>query len=116
VAERAGGRVRNLATTAYPPVDPPIIAIALPIVETGSDPTQIPVARSSGRWLPRCLRRSQAPSRACSVAAPVPADRARDTARVQVKVGQRRQSCLRYLTLSIRPQGSLCVTASEGAL
>jgi hypothetical protein len=32
-----------------------------------------------------------------------PADGGRDIARVRVNVGQRRQSCLRYLTLSIRP-------------
>jgi hypothetical protein len=31
-----------------------ISAIALPVVETGSDPTQIPVGAVVGRWLPRC--------------------------------------------------------------
>lgn len=46
-----------------------ISAIALRVVETGSDRRRSRWARSSGRWLPRCSPRSQARSRACSAAA-----------------------------------------------
>ena len=54
-----------------------VLAIVLPVVETGSDPTQLPRwARSLRRWPPRCSQRSPVPSRACSAVVTL-ADRGR---------------------------------------